>query len=113
MAHHSLAQLFTQFGGKNASMPVDLDRVLRMYGQGLRKSIITAGASGAAVSLPAYVTGDQLLSVVSHAAGGITLTNHTDFSYSATFAIKEASNAASGLQCEVLWYDQDKFTYGS
>ena len=110
--HVSLTQLASSFGYDNSSMPVDLRRALRQF-QGLRTSIFTGGDSGAAVSLPAYVTGDQVVSVLSQAAGGITLTAHTDFVYSATFALKQNSNEASGLQCIVTWFDMSGFNYGA
>lgn len=109
--HVSLEQLGTQMGYDNSSMPVDLRRALREF-QGLRTSVITGGASGASVSLPAYVTGDQVVSIISQAAGGITLTAHTDFVYAATFALKQNSNNASGLQCIVTWFDMSGFNYG-
>ena len=113
MAHQSLAQLGGQFGYDNSSMPVDLKRVLRQF-QGLRQTVITGGASGAAVSLPSYVTGDQLVSVVSFtstAAGTLTITAQSGFSYAATFAIKQSTNAASGKKCVVTWFDMSGYNY--
>ena len=113
MAHHSLTQLFTQFGGKNASMPVDLDRVLRMF-QGLRVSTIVGGASGAAVSLPGYVTGDQLIAVIQMSNQGVTaqtFSSVSGYSYAATFAISRVGTSQSGKQHIVVWFDQDKYTY--
>lgn len=107
--HQSLDFITQSYGWSNPDIDYDLKRALQAL-QGWRQNVITGGASGASVSLPAYVSGDVVLSIVSVNSVGVTaqaFSSHTDFSHAATFAIKQNSNAASGLSCLVTWLDRD------
>jgi CBS domain containing-hemolysin-like protein len=103
MTFQSLTQLGEAFGYRNASMPADLQRVLKQLQTNV--TAVALGASGVAISLASAESGGevkQAIYVASVTLGNMGLIAGTEFTIQ-TLGITPANATASGKTAIVEW----------